>query len=370
MTNIVFIMSKCPYYRIPLYNELSKHLDIKFIFTLEEQKIPGLKAPYILYKGFGYKKFRIHFGLKKILEKEKPKKVILFQPDPLQTIDNWHLSRYLTEKRIHYYLHIGRWEYKKTELKTRITNLLNIKLIKNSEKIFAYSTRTERWLLKLGINKKKIIKVYNINPYIYENFNKKIKTIPELKNKKIVLYVGRLIKRKGIDYLIKAFKKIQDKEAVLILVGGGDFYKLGAKSEETKLKKLVKELNLENQIIFTGQISPEKTKEYYANCDIFVCPSITKKVGEAWGHVVEEAMSFGKPIIVTDAVGAGEDLVQEGKNGFIVPEKNSEELKKAIEKILKNKKLKEKMGKESLRIIKQKKFSFEEIIKNWEKGLN
>jgi len=368
---ILFFTNQAPHYRILLFNELSKRLNIKFIFTHENKKIKGLKANYNSVKGIGYKKYKIHLNLIKIIKKEKPSKIILIAPDPLYLIDNLLLYRYCKKHNLPYSIVVGRWKYKKKDLKQKITEPFYSNILKDANFCIAYGTRSEKWLLKKGIKKEKIIKAYNINPSIYENFNKEIKKISKLKNKKTILYVGRLIKRKGVDYLIRAFKIISEKidNAVLIIIGGGDFYKLGAKSEESYLKKLVKNLGLKNKVIFTGQLSPERIKKYYISCDVCVFPSITTNMGEPWGHVVEEAMSFGKPVIVTNAVGAGEDLIQKNKNGFIVPEKNPTELKKAIEKILNNKKLKQKMGKESLKIIKQKKFSFQEIVKKWEKGL-
>jgi glycosyltransferase involved in cell wall biosynthesis len=70
--------------------------------------------------------------------------------------------------------------------------------------------------------------------------------------------------------------------------------------------------------------------------DVFVLPSITtREIKEAWGLVVNEAMNQGTPVVVTDAVGAGVGgLVQEGLNGFVVPEQDSNSLSVALRKIL------------------------------------
>ena len=366
---ILYITNQAPHYRIPVFNELAKKLDIKFVFTHENKKIDGLDANYILMKGFGKGKYKIHFELNKILEKEKPLKVVMLPPDPLHLIDNLILYRWCKKNKVPYVMTVGRWEYKNTSLKQRLTEPFFLKILKKAEYCFTYGTKSEEWLINRKIPKDKIIKTYNINPEIYKNFNEKKNKLHELENKKVILFVGRLIERKGIDYLIKAFSEIKDKNVVLVIGGGGDFYKLGAKSEESKLKNLVKKLDLKDRVIFAGSISPEETKKYYKSADIFVCPSITLSVSEAWGHVVEEAMSFGLPVITTDAVGASYDLIEEGKNGFIAKERSSEELKNAMEEILNNKKLMNNMGKKSKEIITSEKFSFDSIIKNWEKGL-
>jgi len=367
---IIFITNKCPPYRLPVFNELSKKLNIKFVFTHENKIINELRANYVLLKGIGFKKFKIHPEIIKIIKKEKPTKVVLLPPDPLHLIDNLILYKFCKKNNISYSLLVGRWEYKNIPLKQKLTEPIYKKILKRADKLIAYGTKSEEWLLKRGVKKSKIIKAYNINPEVYKNFSIKKKKLSEFKNKKVILYVGRLIKRKGIDYLIKAFSKVKDKNTLLVLVGGGDFYQLGAKSEEAKLKKLVQDLGIEKKVIFTGEVSPKRTQKYYQSADLFVLPSITLDVGEAWGHVVEEAMSFGLPVIATDAVGSAYDLIENGKNGFVVKEKNISELKKAIKKIISNKKLREKMGKESLKIIKQDKFSFESILEKWVKALS
>lgn len=366
---ILFVTNQAPHYRIPLFNKLAEELNIKFVFTHERKKIKGLIADYISLKGIGYKKYKVHPELIKIIKDEKPSKVILIAPDPIHLINDLIMFRYIKKKKIPYSISVGRWEYKNTPLKQRITEPFYKKILQNADKLIVYGTKSEEWLLNKKIPKSKIVKAYNINPEIYSNFIEKKKKLSKFKNKKVILYVGRLIKRKGIEYLIKAFWESNIKNTILVIAGGGDFYKLGAKSEEAKLKKLVKDLKIKNKVFFTGSLSPKETKKYYKSADIFVCPSITLSVGEAWGHVVEEAMSFGLPIVTTDAVGAAYDLIRNRENGLIVHEKNSKELKDAMIKILKDEKLRKAMEKESLRIIKQKKFGFEEIVKKWEEGL-
>lgn len=366
---ILFIANKVPNYRVPLFNELSKKIDLTFLLTHEEKKIKGLNVKYKLLSGVGKGKFKIHFSILKELKKEKYPHVVLLPPDPLHLIDNLLTYFYLKKNKIPFTFYVGRWEYKNKPLKQKLTEGIHRKMLRNTKSCVCYGSLSKDWLLSLGVKEKDIFISYNINPEIYKNFKERRKKLPEFKNKKVVLYVGRLIKRKGVDYLIKSFSEIKDKDALLVIIGGGDFYKLGAKSEEAKLKRLVKNLGIEKRVMFTGALSPKETKEYYKSADIFVCPSITLDVGEAWGHVIEESMSFGLPVVATGAVGAAYDLIEEGKNGFIIPERNSEELKKTIQKLLKDKKLRDNMGNESKRIIQQDKFSFESIVDKWIGGL-
>ena len=97
---------------------------------------------------------------------------------------------------------------------------------------------------------------------------------------------------------------------------------------------------------FLEYIPNQELYRYCAIADIFVLPSITtQEFKEPWGIVINEAMSQGCPVIATDAVGAAMGgLVENGKTGFIVPERNTEELKRAIEILLKDNDLKQRMS--------------------------
>ena len=102
----------------------------------------------------------------------------------------------------------------------------------------------------------------------------------------------------------------------LLIVGDGPFI--------NECKDLAKKIDIKN-IHFMGYVD---AKAYcYKACDVFVLPSILldDHQYEAWGLVINEAMAFGKPIITTDAVGAAEDLVKDGYNGYIVKNKSVEE---------------------------------------------
>jgi glycosyltransferase involved in cell wall biosynthesis len=355
---ILFITNQAPRYRIPFFNKLANKTNIRLVFTNEDKKINGLNTDYILSRGFGWKKYKIHFGLKKILDQEKPLKVIMLPPDPLHLIDNLILYNYCKKKKIPFIFWTERWDYFNLSLKDKISNLFHSKMMRKANKIIVSGKKSFDWVKSLDIRETKIVTAPNASEIEFnkEDTKKRKKELikkDNLKNEKIILYLGRLINRKGINYLIDAFSKIDNKKCVLLIVGGGDFYKLGEKSIEYELKKQVENLNLEKKIIFTGEIKHEETAAYYSLADIFVYPSITEKISEPWGLTLNEAMQFGLPLISTTAVGAAYDLIKNGKNGFFVNEKKSEELKIAIEKILNNEKLKRDMGKKSEEIIKK-----------------
>jgi hypothetical protein len=112
---ILFITNQASHYRIPLFNELSKRLNIKFIFTHEKENIEKLKADHVSLKGKGLGKFRVHPGLKKILKKENPSRVVLLPPDPLHVINNMMLYNCCKKNKIPFSMLVGRWEYKEKQ---------------------------------------------------------------------------------------------------------------------------------------------------------------------------------------------------------------------------------------------------------------
>jgi glycosyltransferase involved in cell wall biosynthesis len=161
--------------------------------------------------------------------------------------------------------------------------------------------------------------------------------------RKTVLFMGRLLEGKGVEYLIRAFARFSDKSIGLLIVGDGP--------DRNRLEKLCVELSLHN-VVFAGFVYNEITRDaYYLLSDILVLPSITQNVHEEWGVVVNEAMSVGKPVIVTSSVGCAFELVRNGVNGYIVPEKNVEALYEALETLLVNDELRAQMGEASKRIV-------------------
>jgi len=359
MKKILFITNKAPHYRLPLFNSLAKKVDITFFLTNEKNQIKKLKAKQIISKGEGIGKLKIHRGLIKEIKNNNYELVFMLPPDAAHLIVNYLIYYACKKKKIPFVFWTERWEYFKTPLKDKVSNFFHKFLLRRANKILVSGIKSKEWVMSKGVNRRNVIITPNASEITYKKSNlvklkNKIRKKYKLKNKKVVLYLGRLIKRKGLSYLIEAFSEIKDKNSILIIAGGGDFYKLGERSLESKLKRQVGAGGIKNRIIFTGCIEHSETAAYYSLADLFVYPSITKGISEPWGLTLNEAMQFGLPIISTTAVGAAYDLIEEGKNGFIVNEKNSKELTIAIEKILNNDELRKGMGKVSMQIINKR----------------
>lgn len=142
----------------------------------------------------------------------------------------------------------------------------------------------------------------------------------DLSGKIVFGAVGKIFWIKNYPMLLEVFKPIAEKNsnAVLMIVGSGD---------QNDLRRLASELKIENQIIFTGWRSD--IANIFSAIDVFVHPS----VAESFGLVVVEAMAMEKPVICTD-VGIAREIIEDGKNGFVVPTGDAEKFTEAMEKII------------------------------------
>lgn len=183
-------------------------------------------------------------------------------------------------------------------------------------------------------NKCKILP-YGINPENYLN----IKKIPFLTEKATspncikIFFTGRLVYYKGVDVLINAFRKV-NYNCELFIAGTGVL--------EKQLKEKVCKYNMDDRVHFLGFLPEEQLKQAYADCDIFVLPSVERS--EAFGIVQLEAMVYSKPVINTSLPSGVPYVSVHGKTGLTVQPKNSRQLAKAIETLCRNKTLREKFG--------------------------
>ena len=165
----------------------------------------------------------------------------------------------------------------------------------------------------------------------------------------VILFLGKLIEKKRPMDLLKAFEMLNTKYHIqdtnLVFVGDGAL--------RSDLETYVKEHDL-NGVHFAGFKNQTEIPEYYAMADVFVLPS---GPGETWGLVVNEAMCFGLPVIVSDMVGCGPDLVRNGKNGFIFHLGDANALADSLRDVLISPGAAEKFGEFSRNVVPE--YSFE-----------
>ncbi len=168
-------------------------------------------------------------------------------------------------------------------------------------------------------------------------------------NNFVILAIGRLVYKKGFEYLIKSLPDVLRKHTnVRLLIGGdGDL--------KPELQKTVEKMGLQDKVIFAGTISRDEILNVYNLADVLVAPSVIDKKGNVDGGPVVclESMACGKPQIVTNILGMA-DVVEDGVNGFIVPEKDPQALSAAIEKLVVSPKLRKEMGIKNRQLVTER----------------
>jgi 1,2-diacylglycerol 3-alpha-glucosyltransferase len=172
------------------------------------------------------------------------------------------------------------------------------------------------------------------------------------KNDQIILCVARLAKEKSLDFLIKTFAEFTktNSNAYFVIVGDGP--------EKENLKKLINKLKINKRIILIGCVKYADIPQVYNGADVFIFASQT----ETEGMVVLEAMSSGLPVLaVKDRV--FEQFIESGKDGILV-EKDETEFNQNLGKLLKDRKLRLTIGKNTR--AKAEQFSLDEIAQKFE----
>lgn len=151
------------------------------------------------------------------------------------------------------------------------------------------------------------------------------------RNQNQILFVGRLVEKKGVEYLISAIELVQKKRPGVTLQIAGDG------PEKARLQRLAADLGIEKYIEFLGTVNNSDLKEMYRRAAIFVCPSITAQNGdqEGLGLVLVEALGCECPVIASD-LPAIRDVVIDGVTGLICKEKNSKDIASKILQLLDN----------------------------------
>lgn len=190
-------------------------------------------------------------------------------------------------------------------------------------------------LLK-GDYQNKIQVVYHyIDPQIYGG---KTTTF----NDKPVLYlIGRKVEKKGYTYFLQAAKILKDKGLVFEARIAGD-----DGPETPRLLALHKELDLEDVVKFTGEVTFEEHSHNFYESDVYVIPSIHDQEGGLDGipYTLVEAAFAGLPLVATN-VSAIPELIEDGRNGFLVEEKNAQSLADKLEILIKDKNMRISFGK-------------------------
>lgn len=174
-----------------------------------------------------------------------------------------------------------------------------------------------------------------IDHYLSAKTSPVLSEIATDKNSVKILFVGRLVYYKGVDILIKSM--VNTTGAELFIIGSGEL--------EDKLKEQVAELGIDKKIHFLGHVEDNVLLSAYADCDVFVLPSISR--AECFGLVQLEAMIYGKPVINTALPTAVPEVSISGQTGLTVPPEDENALSEAIRTLTDDAEMRQKMGEQA-----------------------
>ncbi|OGJ12708.1 hypothetical protein A3K62_01215 [Candidatus Pacearchaeota archaeon RBG_16_35_8] len=226
-------------------------------------------------------------------------------------------------------------EYKKLGIKIKLYSKKHfrkqLEQLKNADYVVVPGGGAYNSFIKEGFKKEKLVKVnFGVPEHIFNGkFNKKDRK----DNKFRAIYVGQVSVAKGIHYLLKAWDELRLKNSELLIIG--------KPTEETK--PLLNQYMNREDIKFLGHQNPFP---YYKKSDVFVFPTLS----EGSALVTYEALGLGLPQIVTENSGS---VIRNGKEGFIIPIKDINSLKRKIKYLYGHPRERERMAKNSIKLAKK-----------------
>jgi glycosyltransferase involved in cell wall biosynthesis len=196
----------------------------------------------------------------------------------------------------------------------------------------------------------------DVNDYRYKNHDEVDPWLfsEKLKDKRIILYLGRLLAMKGIGVLIRAIpnilSRVGEKNLLFVFAGPGD---------NTRYLNLIKSMKVESSCLFTGPLPRESVMRLMRNSELLVAPSFM----ENSPYAILESMALGLPAIASN-VGGVSEIIEDGYNGTLIEHISSKAIADAVVNSLENKQLQRLMGQRAIETIKTK-FSWSANLKKY-----
>ena len=362
MKKIAIITNIPAPYRVDLFYYMQTHIpeyDFHIIYTnasepnrnwsFNEEKCLNsyiLSSKIIKRKNVLYTQYiHLTLGVVKLLRHLKPDVVIAFEYNPAaaQALFWCKTNRkkfiHLTDGTLRTERNIG-----------KLQKLARQIIIKYADAYIASSTKAVEKLCHWGAPADRIfisLLTVDAEPYLKLKRDRK---------RGRILYVGEIVKRKGIDFIINALPYVKS-DYTLHIVGNGNA------DEKAYLKALAEEKKVAGSIVWCGFKKKEGLWKEYSEADVFVFP--TRE--DCFGLVLVEALAGGIPIISSPYAEGVYDLVEEGRNGMIVDPNDSKRLASAIDYVINNPDQMEQWGKYSKELIK--KFKFEKVIDGYVRSI-
>ena len=347
MKKILFISNIPTPYRNDFYNELGKFVDLTVVYEAEGAHDQGIRFNWDISEVKNYKAIFLKNG--DIEENRVNTKIFryLHMTWDYIFITNYSYRTemvaliYLKLHRIPYMLEVDGGSIKKENCAKKFIKKI---LISGAKTYFSPSQKTDEYLIYYGAKVERIVR----NPFTSLHRNQILEKplTNEQKNNirsklgmfehNVIIGVGQLIYRKGWDLLISIANEL---DVGIYIIGDGEL----------------------KNVHLVGFISNELTTQYYQAADLFVLPTRY----DVWGLVVNESLANGVPVITTKECTAGVELIDNNKNGILIPTEDSTALKMAINLILQRDDLKRQMAKSTIEAIKS--YTIEAMV---EKHLN
>ena len=275
---------------------------------------------------------------KRYFDKEKPDYVLVGQILPLGTVVYfWSFFRPI---KYAVFLHGMDFSYSlKTSWKKFLTNLI----LKRADKIICANSYAASKVAEFGPNFEEKTEVVNPGiigaaPIVSENELAALRSQYNLEGKTVLLSIGRLVKRKGVDRVIEALRQLPEEETANIV-----YFIAGEGLEEKYLRELVP-IKFIKKINFLGKLTEDEKWLWLNACDIFIMPARDIRGDyEGFGIVYLEANLCSKPVIAGN-VGGVKDAVIDNYNGLLVDSEKIDKIIEAIDKLVKDPDLRFKLG--------------------------
>ena len=338
-----------------LSRELSKNFMIKvFADYIEGHKEFDEQASFSIERVGGIKLLRKYRKAQLINEFIKDNKIEGI------IADHWKsLELIKSSKKKYCLIHSKEINHAKgSSLNKRILNVLN-----NVERVIANSQFTKNLAIDCGVNENRVVVINpGVDPakVLDKKTVDKVESLLKVKKPRLIT-VSRFDKRKNHEKIIMTIRNLKQiyPDIVYICVGYGE--------EEENIKNLVKELDLEGQVMFFKDISNDLKNALVAKSNVFIMPSIIYKTSvEGFGIAYVEAAQYGIPSIGGKDGGAA-DAIDHQKTGLICDGNNLDDVYSSTNAILQNKKYLE-YGKNAKEFVS--KFQWSKIIEEYKKTLN
>jgi len=342
---VAFIDYFATHYRRRLYEELARRMEVDFYFYADERerywnrRIPLVESGE--FRRVSLRRFRIAGqavmpGVALELSRHRYDAVVKSLNGRLMLPTIYLTSR---ARGVPFVLWTGMWHHPRTPAHL-VSRPLTEHVYRHADAIVAYGEHVKRFVADTAAVDPGNVYVAGqaVEPEPFEAVQ------PALEARAEVLFVGQFEERKGLAALLEAFAALPERPATLRLVGSGSLE-----------GELARRAARDSRIELVGQVPQEGLPAELARSRCLVLPSITTDLDrEPWGLVVNEAMHAGVPVVATDAVGAAAGgLVRDGRNGFVVPERDAPSLAAAIERLVDDAALARRLGEQARRDVRR-----------------